>query len=52
MIKNIDFWKCCIENGQLEVFEQLFNFIYENKFCMYREIRKNIFQHLTGLTLS
>ncbi|XP_043914064.1 zinc finger BED domain-containing protein 5-like [Protopterus annectens] len=49
MIKKIDFWRSCLENGQTEVFESLHNFLSENKLNLSREIRKKINEHLNGL---
>ncbi|XP_043932352.1 zinc finger BED domain-containing protein 5-like [Protopterus annectens] len=47
MIKKIDFWRSCLENGQPEVFETLLNFLSENNLSW--EIRKKINEHLNGL---
>ncbi|XP_043943211.1 zinc finger BED domain-containing protein 5-like [Protopterus annectens] len=49
MIKKLDFWRSCLENGQTEVFETLHNFLSENKLNLSREIRKKINEHLNGL---
>ncbi|XP_043927880.1 zinc finger BED domain-containing protein 5-like [Protopterus annectens] len=49
MIKKIDFWRSCLENGQPEVFETLHNFLSENKLHLSWEIRKKIIEHLTAL---
>ncbi|XP_043916151.1 zinc finger BED domain-containing protein 5-like [Protopterus annectens] len=49
MIKKIDFWRSCLENGQTEVFETLHNFLSENKLNLSWEIRKKINEHLNGL---
>ena len=52
MIKKIDFWRTCIENGQPEVFETLHNFLSENKLCLSIELSSNISEHLKELKSS
>ncbi|XP_043923363.1 zinc finger BED domain-containing protein 5-like [Protopterus annectens] len=51
MIKKIDFWRSCLENGQPELFKTLHNFLSENKLNLSWEIRKKINEHLNGLKL-
>lgn len=52
MIKKIEFWKSCIENGQPEVFETLHNFLSEHKLTLSQDLRKKIKEHLNGLKLA
>lgn len=47
MVRKIDFWRLCIEKGQLEVFETLHKSKYE--LFMSREIKKNIIELLKEL---
>lgn len=49
MLKKIDFWKICIENSQVEVFETLHSFLNENNLTLSAELKYNIVTHLTHL---
>lgn len=49
MMKKIDFWKSCIENGQPEVFENLFSYLSENNLRITSQLNQQIVEHLSAL---
>ncbi|KAL4153622.1 hypothetical protein QTP88_001468 [Uroleucon formosanum] len=48
-VKNLEFWKTCIENNQPEIFEALHDFLSETDMNLSQGIKHQIVQHLNEL---